>query len=47
MSAGRPPDGWHHVDRLEGAEAEKRRLKILLETLAGNIHFSQKVRDKI
>jgi helix-turn-helix protein len=41
MSAGRPPDGWHHVDRLEGADAEKRRLKILLETLAGERSVEQ------
>ena len=41
MSAGRPPDGWDHVDRLEGAEEEKRRLKIVLETVAGERTIEQ------
>ena len=41
MSAGRPPDGWHHVDRLEGADEEKRRLKIVLETVSGERTIEQ------
>lgn len=35
MSAGRPPKGSKHVERLDGADAEKHRLKIVLETLSG------------
>ncbi len=35
MGAGRPPDRWKHVDRLEGDEALKRRLRLVLETLSG------------
>ena len=35
MGAGRPPDGWKHVERLEGSEAHKHRLRVVLETLSG------------
>lgn len=35
MSAGRPSDGWKHVDRLEGDAALKHRLRVVLETLSG------------
>ena len=35
MSAGRPSEGLGHVDRLEGPEALKRRLRVILETLTG------------
>ncbi len=35
MGAGRPSEGIGHVDRLEGSEEEKRRLRIVLETLSG------------
>ena len=35
MGAGRPPDGPKHVDRLEGDDEAKRRLRIVLETLSG------------
>lgn len=41
MSAGRPPQGWNHVDRLEAGDAEKRRLKIVLETLSGALSVEQ------
>lgn len=36
MSRGRPPDGIGHVDRLEGPEELKQRLKVLLATLDGS-----------
>lgn len=36
MSRGRPPDGVGHVDRLEGSEELKQRLKVLLATLDGS-----------
>jgi|SRR5215831_16834242 len=35
MSAGRPPKGSGHVEGLEGGDAEKLRLRIVLETLSG------------
>jgi hypothetical protein len=35
MPAGRPPQGVNHVDRLEGPEELKRRLRVILETLTG------------
>ena len=35
MSAGRPPHGPQHVDRLNGEEEAKRRLRVILETLSG------------
>ena len=35
MSAGRPPQGVSHVDRLEGPEDLKERLRVILETLTG------------
>lgn len=34
--AGRHPAGPEYVERLEGSEQAKRRLRIVLETLAGN-----------
>src|SRR5215472_14570318 len=36
MSRGRPADGIGHVDRLDGPEELKQRLKVLLSTLDGN-----------
>src|SRR5262245_31755227 len=36
MSRGRPPEGVGHVDRLEGPEELKRRLRVLLETIVGS-----------
>lgn len=41
MPAGRPPKRLRHVDRLEGAEELKHRLRVILETLTGR----KKVRD--
>jgi len=35
MGAGRPPEGPKHVDKLEGDEEAKRRLRIVLQTLSG------------
>lgn len=35
MPAGRPPKGRDQVDDLEGPEQQKRRLKVVLETLSG------------
>jgi len=35
MTRGRPPLGSGHVDGLEGPEASKERLRIILETLSG------------
>jgi len=36
MGAGRPPEGVNHVDRLEGPEELKERLRVILETLNGS-----------
>lgn len=41
MSAGRPPKGPGHVEGLEGGEAEKHRLRIVLETLSGERSVEQ------
>ena len=35
MAAGRPPEGPQHVNRLEGDDEAKRRLRVVLETLSG------------
>lgn len=45
MSVGRPPDGWNHVDRLEGSEADKRRLRVVFETLSGERSIEQACED--
>lgn len=37
MSTGRPPLGTEHVARLEGPEELKTRLKVLLQTLTGEL----------
>ena len=37
----RPPDGIKHVDRLEGPEPSKRRLRVILETLTGERSVAQ------
>jgi transposase-like protein len=37
----RPPEGVGHVDRLEGPEDLKRRLRVLLETLSGRVSVAQ------
>src|SRR5882724_5430501 len=36
MPAGRPTDGSAHVNRLSGQTEEKRRLKAILEVIAGD-----------
>ena len=41
MSAGRPPKGPHHVDHLEGTDADKLRLRIVLETISGDRSVEQ------
>ena len=41
MGAGRPPDGWKHVDRLDGDDARKHRLRVVLETLSGERSIEQ------
>jgi transposase len=35
MGAGRPPAGWKHIDNLNGAQEDKQRLRVILETVAG------------
>jgi len=35
MGSGRPPEGISHVDRLEGPEELKERLRVILETIQG------------
>jgi hypothetical protein len=35
MSKGRPPEGPQHVERLEGDELAKRRLRVILEAITG------------
>ena len=37
----RPPEGVGHVDRLDGPEDLKRRLRVLLETLSGRVSVAQ------
>lgn len=37
----RPPEGVGHVDRLDGPEELKRRLRVLLDTLAGRVSVGQ------
>ena len=37
----RPPEGVRHVDRLEGPEDLKWRLRVLLDTLAGRVSVAQ------
>lgn len=41
MSAGRPPKGSNHVDRLDGTDAEKHRLRVVLETISGERSVEQ------
>ncbi len=41
MSAGRPPDGLRHVDRLPGPDADKWRLRLVLETLTGELSVAE------
>jgi len=37
----RPPDGLGHVDRLDGPEDLKWRLRVLLETIVGRVSVTQ------
>ncbi len=37
----RPPEGVGHVDRLDGPEELKRRLRVLLETILGGMSVAQ------
>ena len=37
----RPPEGVGHVDRLDGPEDLKRRLRVLLETILGSVSVAQ------
>jgi hypothetical protein len=37
----RPPDGLKHVDRLPGPESRKRRLRVILATLAGELPIAE------
>lgn len=37
----RPPEGVGHVDHLDGPEDLKRRLRVLLDTLAGRVSVAQ------
>lgn len=37
----RPPEGVGHVDRLDGPEELKRRLRALLETIVGGVSVAQ------
>lgn len=37
----RPPEGVGHVERLDGPEDLKRRLRVLLDTLAGRVSVAQ------
>jgi len=41
MSAGRPPLGDRHLDDLEGGEEEKRRLRVILGTLSGEMTIDE------
>ena len=37
----RPPEGVGHVDRLDGPEELKRRLRVLLETIVGGVSVAE------
>ena len=37
----RPPEGVGHVDKLDGPEELKRRLRVLLDTLAGRVSVAE------
>lgn len=41
MSRGRPPKGVNHVDGIEASEQAKERLKVLLQTLSGELNVQQ------
>jgi hypothetical protein len=41
MSRGRPPAGPKLVDGLEGSEAAKQRLRVVLQTIAGELSVAQ------
>jgi transposase-like protein len=41
MGSGRPPEGVGHVDRLDGPEDLKQRLRVLLETLVGRMSVAE------
>lgn len=41
MASGRPPEGVGHVDRLDGPEDLKQRLRVLLETLVGRMSVAE------
>ena len=41
MSRGRPPKGVNHVDSTEASEQAKQRLKILLQTISGELTVEQ------
>lgn len=45
MPAGRPPDGLKHVDRLEGPEESKQRLRVILTTLTGELSVAEACRE--
>src|SRR5258708_993795 len=41
----RPPEGGGHVDRLDGPEDLKSRLRVRLDTLAGRLNVAQACED--
>lgn len=41
MGSGRPSEGVGHVERLEGPQELKRRLRLILETLVGRLSVSE------
>lgn len=41
MGSGRPPEGVEHVERLDGPQELKRRLRLILETLVGRLSVSE------
>lgn len=41
MRRGRPPEGLRHIDRLEGSEESKLRLRTILETLSGECTIAE------
>ena len=41
MSRGRPPKGVNHVDSIEASEQAKQRLKVLLQTISGELTVEQ------
>jgi hypothetical protein len=45
MRVGRPPLGPEHVEKLEGSQVEKERLRVMLESLSGSLRVQDACRE--